>query len=87
MKFKNYKQLLEKINDDKEVILNISLWTHNSKRMFFKIPFNQVKKHFCSDMFFTHSKNQFRFFTVEGKEFKFRPEQLRIVKIDTVEFI
>lgn len=85
MKFRNYKDLLEKLNEDNEIIITVSLWTYSSKRQIFKTTFNQIKNHFSPDMFFNHRGGKFHFIDVNGKDFSFRKENLKIVKVDYAE--
>lgn len=87
MKFRNYKQLLTELNKTKQVILTISLWTYNSKRMVFKVPFEQIQNCLDGDMIFNHSDKVLKFTALNGQEFKSRLNKLRIAKIDSVEVV
>lgn len=86
MKFRSYKNILEEINKQEEVILMISLWTYSSKRMTFNVPFNSIKHCFDWDMVLTGNKNgKVTFTTVDGEQHNYWYDKLRIAKLDSVE--
>lgn len=84
MKFRNYKQLLEQISQSKQIFLTISLWTYNSKRMVFKVPFEQIKQYLDQDIIFKYGVHKLKF-TSNGEQFSFLMDKLRIAKVDYIE--
>jgi hypothetical protein len=86
MKFRSYKNILEEINKQKQVILTISLWTYSSKRMTFNVPYDSIKYCFDWDMILTGNKNgKVTFTTVAGEQHNYWYDKLRIAKLDCVE--
>lgn len=85
MKLRNYKQTLFAINKHQEVILTISLWTHNSSRMTFKVPFSNMMGYFDSDMTIVGINDKLSFTTINGKKHRFLMNKLRIAKLDYAE--
>lgn len=86
MKFRNYKQLLEEMSKSKQVIITISLWTYSSKRMVYKVPFEQLKQYLDSDMIFKYGDFKLSFKTVNDKQISYQMYKLKISKVDYVEF-
>ena len=86
MQFYNYKQLLREISKSKDVVVTLSIWTYRSKRMVFKAYLKNIDPHFDKDMFYNNKHNNFTFKSVNGKMFKAHRSDLKIVKVDCVEF-
>jgi len=86
MKFKSYKNFLEGINKQNEVILTVSLRTHRNKKTTFKVPFNSIKRCFNWDMILTGDKNgKISFSTIKGERHSYWNKTLKIAKLDYVE--
>lgn len=88
MKFGSFKHMLQEVAKTKEVIVTISVWTHNSKRMTFRVPFRQLERKLDKYMEynFGYGKGYFQFTDTSGNKHKFHESKLRIVKFDHVEF-
>lgn len=86
MKSKSYKNFLEEINKQNEVILTVSLRTYRNKRMTFKIPFNSIKHCFDWDMVLTGDKNdKVTFSTIKGERHSYWYRTLKTERLDYVE--
>jgi len=86
MKLRSYKNVLEELNKKNPVTLTISLWTHSSKRMTFQVPFDSIKDCFDWDMILTgNRKEKVAFMTVDGKQYSYWYNNLRIAKLDHVD--
>lgn len=84
LKIKNFKHLLQHLNQNHSVILNISLWTHNSKRMRLSVEFNHIEKYFTKYMFDAYKHDRLTFTTIQGDHHDYALEQVRILKVDSV---
>lgn len=86
MEFRSYKNVLEELNKRNPVMVKISLWTHSSKRMTFKVPFDSIKNCFDWDMLLKGDrKGKITFTEANGKKHSFWYQKLRIAKLDSVE--
>lgn len=86
MKYRNYKQLLEQISKDKQIIVGISLWTYHSKRLVFRVSFDTIKKYLDGDMLFKHGDHPVNFNTLDNERRRFTMDKLKIAKVDYIEF-
>lgn len=84
LKVKHYKQLLQHLNEQHSVILNISLWTHSSKRMRLSVAFDQMEKYFTKYMYDAYNYERLTFHTIEGDNHDYEKRQIRILKLDSV---
>lgn len=87
LKYRNYKQVLTEISKQKQVLVTISLWTHNSKRMSYKVPFEQLRGYMDGDMSFKYGNYKLSFKTINDKQVSFQMYKLRIAKVDYIEFV
>ncbi|MED1125262.1 hypothetical protein [Bacillus atrophaeus] len=85
MKFKSYKALIKKMNEKKEVIVTISLWTYSSKRMTYCVPFSEIEKYLDGDMLFKYGDFKVKFTLLNGERRSFEMYKLKIAKVDSVQ--
>lgn len=84
LKIKHYKHFLQYLNQKHSVILNISLWTHSSKRMRLSVTFDQMEKYFTKYMYDSYQHDHLTFDTIQGDHHDHAYEQVRILKVDSV---
>lgn len=82
--FKNYRDLLEHLNEVAPITVVVSLWTYSSRKMTFKLPLEDTYNNFDNDLNYTYRGEFFKFKTVSGKEHKFSNSDLKTVKVDYV---
>lgn len=87
MKVNNYKHLLDEMSKSKKVILTISLMTDRSKRMKYKVPYEQLKHRLDENMGIKNVRSNLKFITTNNKEYKFKIGKLRSAEVDNVEII
>ena len=89
MRAKNYKHLLHKLSLTNKIIVTISIWTHRSRRMFFKLDFGKNHHIFNRDMDFNYQFDKdvmhLSFETIYGEKLKFDRRKIRIAKVDSIE--
>lgn len=87
MNLDNHKQALGYLNKQNKLIIGISVWTHNSKRMRFKAYFDDIQHVFGPHMAaLWNSKKPAKFVDIYGNRHKFDFAKLRIFKFDTATF-